>query len=56
MSENSLAVQWLRLHAFTAEVSGLIHGQETKIPQAVWHGQNKEERIKEILNKWRAFP
>jgi len=56
MSENSLAVQWLGLHAFTAEVSGLIHGQGTKIPQAVWHGQKKkEERIKEILNKWRAF-
>ena len=28
----SLAVQWLRLHAFKAESAGLIPGQGTKIP------------------------
>ena len=31
---NFLAVQWLGLHAFTAEGSGSIPGQETKILQA----------------------
>ena len=35
-------VQWLRLRAFTAEGAGSIPGQETKIPQAVWHGQKKK--------------
>ena len=32
---NSLAVQWLGLHALTAEGLGSIPGQGTKIPQAV---------------------
>ena len=36
---NSLALQWLRLSAFTAV--GLAWG--TKIPQASWHGQKKKE-------------
>ena len=40
---NSLAVQWLGLHAFTAEAAGSIPGRGTKIPQAVQHGQKKEE-------------
>ena len=31
---NSLAVQWLRLSAFTVEDPGLISGWETKILQA----------------------
>ena len=35
-------VQWLGLRAFTAEGAGSIPGQETKIPQAVWHGQKKK--------------
>ena len=34
--ENSLAVQWLGLCAFTAEGAGSFPGQGTKIPQAVW--------------------
>ena len=32
----SLAVQWLTLHASTAESTGLIPGRETKIAHAVW--------------------
>ena len=32
--ENSLVVQWLRLHAFTARAPGSIPGQGTNIPQA----------------------
>ena len=36
---NSLAVQWLGLHAFTAEGPGSISGRGTKISQAVWHGK-----------------
>ena len=32
---NSLAVQWLGLHAFTAEGAGSIPGWGTKIPKAV---------------------
>ena len=35
-------VQGLGLRAFTAEGAGSIPGQETKIPQAVWHGQKKK--------------
>ena len=34
-----LVVQWLRIHTSTAEGSGLIPGQETKIPHVVWCGQ-----------------
>ena len=36
---NSLVVQWLGLHAFTAEDLGSIPGQGTKIPQAMQCGQ-----------------
>ena len=32
-------VQWLGLQASTAEGTGLIPGEETKIPHATWHGQ-----------------
>ena len=38
---NSLAVQWLRLHAFTAEGLGSILVQGTKIPHFVQCGQKK---------------
>ena len=31
----SLAVQWLRLHASNAGGTGLLPGQETKIPHAI---------------------
>ena len=44
---NSLAVQWLRLHAFTAEGLGLIRGRGTKIPQATWHGPKKKKKKEE---------
>ena len=40
---NSLAVQWLGLHAFTAKNLGSVPGQETKIPYAAWCSQ-KEKR------------
>ena len=32
---NSLVVQWLGLHIFTASGLGSIPGQGTKIPQAI---------------------
>ena len=35
----SLAIQWLRLHAPTAEGMGLIPGQGPKNPDAAWYGQ-----------------
>ena len=38
---NSLVVQWLGLHIFTAEGAGSIPCWGTKIPQAVRHGQIK---------------
>ena len=41
---NSLAVQWLGLHAFTAENMGSIPGRGTKIPQAAWHGQERKRK------------
>ena len=50
---NSLAVQLLELHTFTAEGLGSIPDWRTKItqaPQATWHGQkqkqtNKQKRV-----------
>ena len=39
----SLAVQWLGLHAFTAKGLGSIPGRGTKIPQAVWRGQEEDD-------------
>ena len=39
---NSLAVQWLGLHNFTAEGTGSIPGQESRIPQAARYGQKKK--------------
>ena len=40
-SGNFLAVQWLGMHAFTAEGTGSVPGQGTKILQAVQCGQKK---------------
>ena len=37
-------VQWLRLHAPTAEGMGSIPGGGTKIPQAARYGQKKEKQ------------
>ena len=39
---NSLVVQWLGLHTFTAEGAGSIPGWGTKIPQAVWCGPSNK--------------
>ena len=36
-------VQWLGFNAFTAECPGSIPGLETKIPQALWHGQKNKK-------------
>ena len=41
--ENSLVVQWLGLHASIARSPDSVLGQETKIPQAAWHGQKKKK-------------
>ena len=38
-------VQWLGLHAFTAEGQGSIPGWGTRIPQATRRGQKKKNRI-----------
>ena len=40
---NSPVVQWLELRAFTAKGPGSIPDQETKTPQAAWHGQEEIE-------------
>jgi len=37
--ETSLALQWLRLYAPNAGVTGWIPGWGTKIPHAAGHGQ-----------------
>ena len=42
--ENSLAVQWLGLRAFTAEGADSIPGRGTKIPQATWRSQQKRKK------------
>ena len=36
--ENSLVVEWLGLHAFTAMGPGAIPGWGARIPQAAWSG------------------
>ena len=38
---NSLVVQWLGLHTFTAEAPGLIPGRESEILQAPQCGPKK---------------
>ena len=47
-SGNSLAVQWLKLHTSTAEGTGSILGQGTKILNAKWH---KKKKISIFLQK-----
>ena len=61
---SSLAVQWLGIHAFTAESTGLIPGPGTKIPKAAWrspkekrnipYGKNRKEIPTESRNKGSA--
>ena len=46
ISGTSLAVQWLGLRASTAGSVGLIPGQETKTPHAVWCDQKKKINFK----------
>ena len=48
---NSLAVQWLGPHAFTAEGVGSIPGQETAIPQAMQHSQKNLKKQKHEAQK-----
>ena len=48
---NSLAVKWLGLRDFTAKAPGSVPGWETKIPQAMWHGQNKTKQIHKTQNE-----
>ena len=40
-----LAAQWLRLHTSTAAGVGSVPGQGTKIPHAVWCGQEKKKHM-----------
>ena len=49
---NSLVVQWLGLHAFTASGSNLMPGRGTKIPQAMHSGE--KERRKGIPDRWNS--
>ena len=44
MFGNSLAVQWLGLCTFTAEVPGSTPGWGTNIPQAVQRGKKKKKK------------
>ena len=54
----SLAVQWWRLHAFTARGTGLIPGQGTKIPHAIECGQNSFliKKVNRLLCKAGSSP
>ena len=47
---NSLAIQWLGLHASTAEGMGSIPGQGTKIPHATQHDQKKKKKERKEKN------
>ena len=46
-ARNSLAVQWLGLHAATAGGMGWIPGPGTKIPRALAWPKKKKERAKD---------
>ena len=52
---NSLEVQWLGLHAFTAEGLGSIPGQGTKIPQAARRDEKKKENFSMIFPSSRTY-
>ena len=56
MRGSSLGVQWLGLHAFTAEGLGSIPGQGTKILQATLCNQKKEKRKKRMRDWNQMFP
>ena len=45
MGEDSLAVQWLELHASTVGGAGLIPGWGTKISHVAWSSQKKKRNI-----------
>ena len=47
-TKNSLAVQWLGLHTFTANGLGSIPGQGTKTPQVTQHGQKIKKKTLKI--------
>ena len=44
-SRSSLAARWIGFHTSTAGGQGLIPGQRTRIPQAVWHSQKRQSRV-----------
>ena len=50
--ENSLAVQWLGLGAFSAVAPGSIPGQGTKILQAAQRGQKEKKFKRWVLRNW----
>ena len=50
MGGSSLVVQWLRLYVSTTGGTGSILGQGTKVPHAMWCGQNKAVGIQ----RWRS--
>ena len=50
--ETSLVVYWLRLHTLKTGGVGLIPGQRTRIPHAIWPGQkNNNNKINSRLKK-----
>ena len=51
---NRLVVQWLGLGSFHCWGPGLMPGQETKMPQAMWHGQ-KERKNPSLFNMLSRF-
>ena len=51
---NCLVVQWLGLGSFHCWGPGLMPGQETKMPQAMWHGQ-KERKNQSLFNMLSRF-
>ena len=44
LSQDFLAVKWLRLHASSAEGMGSTPSWRIKIPYASWHGQKKKKK------------
>ena len=48
---NSLVVQWLRLHAFTARNTSSVPGWGIKIPHASWPKTNKQTTTTKKKNK-----
>ena len=51
VARNSLVVQWLGRHTFTAQGAGSIPGRGTKILPAAWHGKKTPQKQTQLPSR-----